>query len=65
MILLPGYFVGWYKVLFVEHLQTCERYCMVAVPANDTILYYIMIEAGSSDNPGVHIKGVSISKGPL
>ena len=37
---------------------------MVAV-ANDATFYYVMIEAGCSDNPGIHIKGVRISEGPL
>ena len=30
-----------------------------------TIFDYVMIEAGCSDNPGGHIKGVWISEGPL
>ena len=36
---------------------------MVVVPANDAIFYYVMIEAGCSDNPGVHVKRSSNKRG--
>ena len=38
---------------------------MVAPKNNDVIFDYAIIEAGGSDNPGVRIKGVRISDGPL
>ena len=63
IFLLPGYFVESYKALFVKCLRTYEQCYMVAVPTNHAIFYYVMIEVGCSDNPGVHIKGVRISEG--
>ena len=38
---------------------------MATAKQNDVIFNYIMIEAGCSDNPGVCIREVQISEGPL
>ena len=38
---------------------------MVALQKNDSIFGDVMIEAGCLDHPGVTMKGVRISEGPL
>ena len=42
-----------------------DHIIMVALPKNDVIFDYVMIEAGCLDNLGVRMKGVRISEGPL
>ena len=36
-----------------------------SIQTNDATFHYVMIKAGCSDNPGVHIKEGQISEGPL
>ena len=38
---------------------------MTTTKQNDVIFNYIIIESGCSDNPGVHIKEVQMSEGPM
>ena len=46
-------------------MAKCDHIWYVALQKNDAIFDYAMIEAGCSDNPGVRIKEVRISEGPL
>ena len=55
--------IGWFNCNNVYAWQTWPY--MVAPQRNDVIFDDAIIEAGCSDNWGVHIKGVWISKGLL